>query len=141
YVKRRFPWAMQHTDNPDEFVRQLESDPETKYATDNDYVSAVTGIMRRNNFYQYDLKNQGSQGGSSGPAPVKVKDGEASGVLGPQQRMAAHVESPHTGGGKVIEGSETVFVGPKQLAMSREGDSSDDGYVLKTDVHSDILVG
>jgi hypothetical protein len=135
YVKRRFPWAMQHTDDPDEFVRQLESHPGVSYATDADYVKHITGIIKSHNFYQYDLKNSG------GPAPVKVKDGEPSVMLGPATRMAAHVESPHTGGGKVIEGSKTVFVGPQKQAMSREGDASDDGYHLKTDVHSDILVG
>jgi hypothetical protein len=140
YVARRFPWAMQHTDNPDEFVNQLESHPGTAYATDNGYAGNVIGIMKHNNFYQYDLKNQPG-GSSSGPAPVKIKDGEKSVVLGTDQRVAARVTSPHTGGGQVVDASKTVFVGESQFAMAREGDTTDDGYEVKTDVHSDILVG
>src|SRR5262249_52291594 len=138
FVKRRFPWAMAHTDDPDEFVRQLQSRPNTSYASPHDYVKQRTGLMRQDNLYQYDQKNHGGGGGGGGAAPVKVKDGEKSVLLGTAMRMAAHVESPHTGGGKVIEGSQTVFVGPQQLQMSREGDASDDGYHLKTELQEDI---
>jgi hypothetical protein len=140
YVKRRFPWAMNHTDNPDEFVNQLQSHQGVKYATDAEYVEKLSGTMRHNNFYQYDKKGD-SLTKSNNDASLRVIDGEHSVLLGKAMRVAAHVESPHTGGGKVIEGSQTVFVGPKRLQMAREDDASNDGYHLKTELHDDILVG
>ncbi|MFS8070529.1 MAG: hypothetical protein ACMG6S_29545, partial [Byssovorax sp.] len=72
--------------------------------------------------------------------PRYIYDGESSVLLGTTQRMAAHVESPHTGGGKVAKGSATVFVGPKQLAFARKGDPTTDNLNVKTG-HEAILVG
>jgi hypothetical protein len=137
YVKNRFPWAMDHTDNPDEFVAQLQSHPYPSYATDKDYVAHITGIMHQNHFEKYDQ----SLTTPNNDASLRIIDGEHSVVLGSAQRVAARVESPHSGGGKVIEGSQTVFVGTEQLQMAREDDATDDGYHVKTAVHSDILVG
>ncbi len=72
--------------------------------------------------------------------PKHIYDGESSVLLGTAQRMAAHVQSPHTGGGKVAKGSDTVFVGPKQLAFARKGDPTTDNLDVKTG-HEAILVG
>jgi hypothetical protein len=72
--------------------------------------------------------------------PRHIYDGESSVLLGTKQRMAAHVESPHTGGGKVAKGSVTVFVGPNQLAFARKGDPTTDNLNVKTG-HEAILVG
>ncbi|MFO0549951.1 MAG: glucosaminidase domain-containing protein [Polyangiaceae bacterium] len=141
YLKRRFPWAMEHTDSPDDFISALQSHKDIKYATDKDYVSKITGIINHNNFRQYDKKPADAPKPSGQGAAIQVIDGEQSVLLGKAMRVAAHVGSPHSGGGKVIEGSQTVFVGPKRLPMSREDDVSNDGYQLKTDVHDDILVG
>lgn len=62
----------------------------------------------------------------------RIYDGEHTVVLGPKQRMAAHVRSPHTGGGKVARGSSTVFVGRQQLAFARLADPTTDGLNVKT---------
>lgn len=72
--------------------------------------------------------------------PRYIYDGESSILLGTKQRMAAHVESPHTGGGQVAKGSDTVFVGTKQLAFARLGDPTTDNLNVKTG-HEAILIG
>ena len=142
YVKRRFPWAMDHTDSSDDFVSSLQSHPNLSYATDAKYVEKLTGTIKHNNFDQYNKKNSsGSLTKPNNDASLRVIDGEQSVLLGKAMRVAAHVESPHSGGGKVIEGSQTVFVGPQRLQMAREDDTSNDGYHLKTELHDDILVG
>ncbi|MFT3765157.1 MAG: glucosaminidase domain-containing protein [Minicystis sp.] len=100
-LSKRYPIAMAHKDDPDAFVEGLQADPKHQYATDPNYASKVIGTMKRNNFYQYDLKNSGgSLTKPNNDASLRVIDGEPSVVLGTDQHMAAHVESPHTGGGK-----------------------------------------
>ncbi len=62
---------------------------------------------------------------------IHVFDGEKSVMLGTKQWMAAHVESPHTGGGKIVKGASTVFVGQKQLQFARKGDPANDQLYIK----------
>ncbi|UQA59899.1 glucosaminidase domain-containing protein [Polyangium aurulentum] len=140
-LSKRYPIAMAHKDDPDAFVAGLQADPKHSYATDPNYVSKVTGTMKRNNYYQYDLKNSNSTTKRNNDASLRVIDGEPSVMLGTDKRMAAHVQSPHTGGGKIIEGSSTVFVGNKQLAFARYGDTTNDQYQVVQDVQDNVLVG
>lgn len=72
--------------------------------------------------------------------PRHIYAGEDSILLGTQQRVAAHVQSPHTGGGLVAKGSTSVFVGRKQLAFARLGDPTTDKLNVKTG-HEAILIG
>lgn len=72
--------------------------------------------------------------------PRHIYAGENSILLGTKQRMAAHVQSPHTGGGQVAKGSNSVFVGTKQLAFARLGDPTTDNLNVKTG-HEAILIG
>ena len=123
------------------FVAGLQADPKHQYATDPNYTSKVTGTMKRNNYYQYDLKNSNSLTKPNNDASLRVIDGEPSVMLGTDQHMAAHVESPHTGGGKIIEGSSTVFVGTKQLAFARQDDTTNDQYQVIQDVQDNVLIG
>lgn len=62
---------------------------------------------------------------------IHIYDGEQTVVLGTKQWMAAHLESPHTGGGKIAKGASTVFVGPKQLQFARKGDPATDNLYVK----------
>lgn len=140
-LSKHYPIAMAHKDDPDAFVAGLQADPHHSYATDPHYVSLVTGAMKRNNFYQYDLKNSGGLTKSNNDASLRVIDGEHSVVLGTDQHMAAHVESPHTGGGKIVVGSATVFVGKKQLPFARHGDTTNDDYQVVSDVQDNVLIG
>lgn len=139
-LSKNYPIAMAHKDDPDAFVAGLQADPHHSYATDPNYVSKVTGTMKRNNFYQYDLKNS-SLTKPNNDASLRVIDGEPSVMLGPDQHMAAHIESPHTGRGKVVEGSSSVFVGRKQLAFARYGDTTNDNYQVVADVQDSVLIG
>ncbi|HTJ83949.1 MAG TPA: glucosaminidase domain-containing protein [Polyangiaceae bacterium] len=138
-LSKRYPLAMAHKDDPDAFVRGLQADPHHQYATDPNYAKLVTDTMHRNNFAQYDLKNAGKPSASG--AGVQIQDGEPTVMLGSKQLMAAHVESPHTGGGKLAEGSSTVFVGRKLRPFSRQGDLTNDGLEVKHDVQDDVLIG
>ena len=136
---------MAHKEDPDAFVDGLQADPHHRYAnTTGDYAGDVKAMMRKNNFYQYDLKNAHKTSTepekSSSGAGVEIKKGEPSVMVGPGQNMAAHVESPHTGGGKIIEGSPTVFVGKKQLPFAREGDATNDQLHVKHDVQPNVLL-
>jgi hypothetical protein len=140
-LSKHYPIAMAHTNDPNAFVAGLQAAPHHKYATDPNYVSEVTDMMRRHNFYQYDLKGHHSSASSGGAAAVRLVEGEPTVVLGTEQRQAAHIQSKHTGGGKMVEGSATVFVGPSQLAFSRYGDTTNDQYQVITDVQDDVLVG
>lgn len=139
-LSKHYPIAMAHKNDPDAFVAGLQADPHHQYATDPNYVSKVTGTMHDNNYEQYDLK-PGASSSSSGGAAVRVTDGEPTVMLGTDQHMAAHVESPHTGGGKIIEGSSTVFVGKQQLPFAREDDTTNDQYQVKQDVQDNVLIG
>jgi len=131
-LSKRYPLAMAHTDDPDAFVAGLEADPHHSYATDPNYVSKIDSAIAKNNYKQYD---------TSGPAAVHIKHGEPTVMLGPDQLMAAHVESPHTGGGKIAEGSSSVFVGPQRLPFARHGDPTNDKLFVKTDVQPDVFIG
>lgn len=62
-------------------------------------------------------------------------------MLGDKQLMAARVESPHTGGGKVIEGSSTVFVGRNKRPFARETDATSDGFEVRGDVQDNVFIG
>ncbi len=42
---------------------------------------------------------------------------------------------------EVIEGSSTVFVGTKQLAFARQGDTTNDQYQVIQDVQDNVLIG
>lgn len=139
-LSQHYPIAMAHKDDPDAFVAGLQADPKHQYATDPNYTAKVTGTMKDHNYYQYDLKN-GSLTKPNNDASLRVIDGEPSVLLGTDQHMAAHVESPHTGGGKIIEGSASVFVGTKRLAFARLGDTTNDQYQVIQDVQDDVLVG
>lgn len=75
---------------------------------------------------------------SGGP---RIQNGESSVLIGAQQWMAAHVDNPHKGGGKLKEGSQTVFVGPLQLPFSRKGDMTTDQHFVRGDTQPDIFVG
>lgn len=88
--------------------------------------------MRDNKFAQYD---------HGGQPPVHIIDGEPSVVLGTKQQMAPHVDSPHSGGGQIAQGSATVLVGPKQLPFAREGDPTTDQLFVKDDVQPDVFIG
>ncbi|EYF08797.1 hypothetical protein [Chondromyces apiculatus] len=73
--------------------------------------------------------NPGAKGKVAGR---KIIVGEHSVVLGSAQHQAAHVESPHTGGGRIAKGSPTVFVGKKMLAFARIGDPTTDNLNVVT---------
>jgi hypothetical protein len=137
-LKNHYPLAMAHTDDPDAFVAGLEADPHHMYATDSHYVEKVTGAMRDNDYSQYDLRGMESEDGSPG---VHISHGEPTVMLGTKQQMAGHVESPHTGGGQVAQGSATVAVGPKQLPFARQGDVTTDQLFVKGNVQPDVFVG
>src|SRR5512132_21924 len=89
-------------------------------------------------------KRQKSKGKKTSEAdvtgPRHIYAGEDSILLGTKQRMAAHVQSPHTGGGRVAKGSDSVVVGKTQLAFARLGDPTTDKLNVKTG-HEAILVG
>lgn len=61
-------------------------------------------------------------------------------MLASSQNMAAHVDTPHTGGGQVNKASRTVFIGPQKKGFARIGDPTNDGYNVVEGV-SHILVG
>jgi hypothetical protein len=147
-LSKHYPVAMAHTDDPDAFAAGLQAQAHHKYATDSDYVAKLVGRMKQNNYYQYDLKNAKAAPAASdattkknNDASVRLTDGEPTVLLGTDHHMAAHVESPHTGGGKIVEGSSTVFVGPRMLAFAREGDTTNDSYQVTSDVQENVLVG
>ena len=140
-LSKRYPLAMAHKDNADAFVAGLQADPHHQYATDPKYVEKVTSTMRRHDFYQYDGKHADALTKPDNDASVRVLDGEPTVLLGTDQHAAAHVESPHTGGGKIAEGSATVFVGRNQLAFARHGDTTNDQYQVVDDVQENVLVG
>lgn len=140
-VSKNYPEAMKHTDDPNAFVAGLQAVKGHQYATDPDYISKVTGTMKANDFYQYDLKNQSSLTKPNNDASLRVIDGEPTVLLGTDRHMAAHVDSAHTGGGKIVEGSPTVFVGPKHRQFARFGDTTNDGYQVVSDVQDNVLLG
>lgn len=140
-LRRNYPIAMAHTDDPDAFVAGLQADPKHQYATDPNYTKLVTSTMRRHNFQQYDLRNAKPPPAAPAAGGPQVSNGEPTVMLGDKQLMAARVESPHTGGGKVIEGSSTVFVGPNKLPFSRETDATSDGFEVRGDVQHNVFVG
>jgi hypothetical protein len=140
-LSKNYPISMAHKNDPDAFVDGLQADPKHQYATDPNYASKVKGTMRDNDYYQYDLKKRDSLTKPNNDASLRVIDGEPSVMLGTDQHMAAHVESPHTGGGKIVEGSPTVFVGNKQLAFARYGDTTNDKYQVVQDVQDNVLIG
>jgi hypothetical protein len=78
-----------------------------------------------------------SEADVTGPRHIYAGD---LGAAGTKLRMAAHVQSPHTGGGKVAKGSDSVFVGTKHLAFARLGDPTTDKLNVKTG-HEAILIG
>lgn len=80
----------------------------------------------------------GAKDSSGGP---RINDGEPSVLIGGQQWMVARVQSPHEGGGKVVQGSDTVFVGKEQLPFTRKGDVTNDGFHVKGDTQPDVLIG
>lgn len=71
---------------------------------------------------------------------IHIYDGEQTVMLGTSQWMAAHVESPHTGGGQIEKGSGTVFVGQRQLAFARQGDPATDRLLVK-EGQPNVLIG
>ncbi len=142
-LSRRYPEAMKHTDDPDKFVHGLQAVPGRSYATDPKYASKVIGVMKANDYYQYDLKNpkHSSLTQPNAGASLRLTDGEPTVLLGTDRHMAAHVDTPHTGGGKLVEGSPTIFVGPKQRRFARYGDTTNDGYQVVADVQDDVFLG
>jgi hypothetical protein len=144
-LSRRYPEAMAHTNDPDKFVHGLQAVPGRSYATDPNYASKVIGVMKANDYYQYDLKNQKAKADPltqpNNDASLRLMDGEPTVLLGTDRHMAAHVDTPHTGGGKIVEGSPTIFVGPNQRRFARYGDTTDDGYQVVADVQDNVFLG
>jgi hypothetical protein len=89
---------------------------------------AAAAAKRRKKVAPTQKKRRVSDATSKG---IHIFDGEDSVVLGTKQWMAAHLESPHTGGGKIAEGSPTIFVGKRQLAFARKGDVATDRLFVK----------
>lgn len=87
-------------------------------------------------------RSKGSSGGGAKNkgGGKKILTGEASVMLGSGQRMTAHVESLHEGGGKIAQGSPTVFVGEQRLALARLTDKTTDQLNVKTAIET-IWVG
>jgi len=143
-LSRRYPEAMANNNDPDAFVHGLQAVPGRSYATDPRYASKVIGVMKANDYYQYDLKNQKAKTDPltqlNNDASLRLMDGEPTVLLGKDRHMAAHVETPHTGGGKIIEASPTIFVGPKQRRFARFGDTTDDGYQVVADVQDNVFL-
>jgi hypothetical protein len=87
-------------------------------------------------------KNQQKQQGN-GPSKTRKKSelikGEKSVVVGEDQRAVGHKDALITNG-KVVEHSQTVFVGPKQLQASGVGDMTTDGSPINTGERSVLLV-
>jgi flagellum-specific peptidoglycan hydrolase FlgJ len=141
-LAKHYPISMAHKDDPNAFADGLQADPHHQYAnTTGDYAGTLKSIMRSNNFYQYDLKNAGQKSSSAGGGGPIVADGEKSVMLGSGRLLAAHVDSPHTGGGKIVGGSQTVFVGKKLRPFARQGDPTNDSLEVKSDVQEDVLIG
>ena len=63
-----------------------------------------------------------------------IKQGEKTVLVGGKRLPAAYTDSScvHTGGGHIVKGSETVFVGPQPLPFARVTDPTSDGYVVQT---------
>jgi hypothetical protein len=81
-----------------------------------------------------DAANTGSSG------RFRLVQGYHGVVLQGSQNMAAHVDTPHTGGGRVAQASKTVFVGPGIKGFARIGDPTTDNYGVVEGVPS-VLVG
>ncbi len=141
-LAHHYPISMAHKDDPNAFADGLQADPNHRYAnTTGDYSGTLKSIMRSNDFYQYDLKNAGAKSSSAGGGGPQVSNGEKSVMLGKSYLIAAHVDSPHTGGGQIVTGSPTVFVGKKRRPFAREGDTTNDSLEVKTDLQDDVLIG
>ncbi len=138
-LSRHYPLAMAHTDDPDAFVQGLQADPNHQYAGVDGYADSVIKTMKQYDFYQYDLPDPLTK--KNNDASVRLIDGEHSVTLGTDQHIAARIESPHTGGGKVVVASNTVFLGKQQLGFARYGDTTNDNYQVVSDVQDDVLVG
>jgi hypothetical protein len=74
----------------------------------------------------------------SGPHLI---EGEPTVMLGSEHRSAAHVNTPHTGGGHIIAGSTTVFVGKEKLPFARKGDPTNDLYLVKEETQNNLFIG
>ena len=66
----RYRAAFDHTDDPDAFLREVHR---AGYATDPNYTTIVTGIMRDYNLYQYDVRGKNDLGDTS-KLPITTKD-------------------------------------------------------------------
>jgi hypothetical protein len=72
---------------------------------------------------------------------MRIQDGEDTVLIGAEQWKAAHVWSPHEGGGAIAQGSYSVLVGEKQLPFARKGDVTTDWYYVKGDTQPDVFIG
>jgi hypothetical protein len=84
-------------------------------------------------------KAKGKKTSDATSGGIHLYDGEASVMLGSKQWMAAHLESPHTGGGRIAKACSTVCVGTKQLAFARKGDPATDQRFVK-EGQPDVLI-
>ncbi len=70
----------------------------------------------------------------------RLKKGAQHGVyLGPKQRHLSHRQAELEGGGNVIEGSGTTFVGRERYAVARIGDNTTDAPIVVGE--DTVLVG
>jgi hypothetical protein len=83
---------------------------------------------------------KGKQVSDATSSGIHLYEGEGTIMLGTKRWMAAHVESPHTGGGEIAKGSSTVFVGPRQLAFARKYDPATDNLFVK-EGQPNVLIG
>jgi hypothetical protein len=148
-LANHYPLAMAHTDDTDQFAEGLESDPSHYYAGGTEaagragYVTTLESVIRDRKYKQYDgvycvLDTTDNPDLIAG---ARIRSGEPTVMLGFANKMAAHVDSQHTGGGQVAEGSSTVFVGPQRKPMARQGDATTDELFVRADVQENIFVG
>ena len=148
YNRSRPGWRPYHGSNPHthhvhiSFLRAARASVSPK-------AGAPTGRRRRrrrrgslhSRVHAKHARSKGSGGGGKNKGGgKKLITGENSVMLGSGYRMTAHVESLHEGGGKVVKGSPSVYVGEKRLAMARLTDPTNDKLNVKTAIE-DIWVG
>lgn len=87
---------------------------------------------------QRKLREPAPAGPSKTNKDAALLNGQTDVVAGTEQRKVAHVGGPcvHTGGGKVAEGSCSVYVGTPQYALARKTDPTTDGQIVQTGLSS-----
>lgn len=77
-------------------------------------------------------EKQGQASADAGGGRYQLVKGFPTVAVGQNQRLVGYADAAclHTGGGYVLEGSSTVYVG--QFPLARVADSTSDGYAVKT---------